>query len=119
MLRYVAQGQGQQTFNIGIAAGEGRWGLHPEWSVIVDGAWLGEGEGWTIRPNGTLTVIGVVGNVSIVYYNFMRLIGNESDLPFYKQHSVSIGAIALVVIIASLGAIIKLKTKKRLYLLAN
>jgi hypothetical protein len=86
--------------------------LHPEWSVIVDGVWLGEGEGWTIRPDGTLTVTGGVGNVSIVYYSFMGLIENEPDLPFYEQHSVSIATIALVAIIASLGAIIRLKTKK-------
>jgi hypothetical protein len=116
-LRYVAQGQGQQTFNLGIAAGERRWGLHPEWSVIVEsasyGVWLGEGEGWTIKPDGTLTVTGVVGNVSILYYSFMGLMGNELDSSFYEQHSVSITTIALVSIIASLGAIITLKTKKR------
>ena len=111
-LRYVAQEKGRQTFNIGIAAGEGRWGLHPEWSVIVNGIWLGEGEGWTIKPDGTLTVTGALGNVSIVYYSFMRLIGNTSDLPFYEQHSVSIATIALVAIVASVGAIIRLKTRK-------
>jgi hypothetical protein len=115
-LRYVAQGQGQQTFNIGIAASEWRWGVHPEWSVILEsanyGVWLWEGEGWTIRPDGTLTVTGVVGNVSILYYRFMGLIGNAPDLPFYEQHSVSIATIALVAVIASLGAIIRLKTKK-------
>ena len=116
MLRYVAQGQGQQTFNIGIAANEWRGGLHPEWSVTVESAnyyvWLGEGEEWTIRPDGTLTVTGVVGNVSITYFGFIGLIENETDLPFFEQHSVSIATIALVAVIASLGAIISLKTKK-------
>jgi hypothetical protein len=115
-LRYAAQGPGQQTFNIGIDAGESRLGLHPEWSVVIErasyGVWLGEGEGWTIRPDGTLTVTGVVGNVSIVYYNFMGLIGNEPDLPFYEQHSVFIATITLASITASLGAIIRIKTEK-------
>ena len=115
-LRYVAQGQGQQTFNIGIAANEWRGGLHPEWSVIVESAnynvWLGEGEEWTIKPDGTLTVTGVVGNVSITYFGFIGLIENETDLTFYEQHSVSIATITSVFVIASIGAIIKLKTKK-------
>ena len=108
MLRYVAQGQGQQTFNIGIAANEWRGGLHPEWSVIVER----EGEEWKIKPDGTLTVTGVVGNVSITYFGFIGLIENETDLTFYEQHSVSIATIALVAVIASIGAIISLKTKK-------
>ena len=118
-LRYEAHGQGQQTFNIGIAAGEGRGGVHPEWSVIVENpfenpnyVWVGEGEGWAIKPDGTLTVTGVVGNVSISYFSFLELIENETDLPFYEQHSVSIATITLVAVIASLGAIIRLKTKK-------
>jgi hypothetical protein len=42
----------------------------------------------------------------------MGLIGNEPDLPFYEQHSVFIATITLASIIASLGAIIRIKTKK-------
>jgi hypothetical protein len=115
-LRYVAQGKGQQTFNIGIAASEWRWGVHPEWSVVVEHSsyttWLGEGEEWTIRPDGTLTVTGVVGNVSISYFSFNRLIDSSSDLTFYEQHSVAIATIALATVVASIGVIIRLKTKK-------
>lgn len=112
-LRYVVQERGQQSFNIGIAAGEGRWGFHPEWSVIVDGVWLGEGDGWTIKSDGTLTVTGVAGNVSIVYYSFMRLMGDTSDLSFYEQHSLSIATITLTVIVASIGVVIRVKTRKK------
>ena len=112
-LRYVAEGLGEQTFQMGIAAGEGRWGLHPEWSVIVDGVWLGEGDGWRISPDGTVTIKGVTGNVSIVYYNFFGLIESDEDLPFYEQHSVSIMTATFAVFTAILGAIIRLITRKR------
>jgi len=74
--------------------------------------WLGEGEEWTIKPDGTLTVTGVVGNVSISYFSFSRLIENSSDLTFYEQHSVAIATIALATVTVSIGAIISLKTKK-------
>lgn len=111
-LRYVAEGLGEQTFHIGIAAGEGKWGLHPEWSVIVNGVWLGEGDGWKITTDGTVTIKGVTGNVSIVHYNFLGLSESDSDLPFYEQHSVSIATIAFTSFIAILGTIFRLKTKK-------
>ena len=112
-LRYVAEGTGEQTFQMGIAAGEGRWGLHPEWSVIVNGVWLGEGDGWRITPDGTVTIKGATGNVSIVNYNFSGLVGSDEGLPFYEQHSVSITTAVFAGFIAILGIIIRFKTKKR------
>lgn len=111
-LRYVAEGLGEQTFQMGIAAGEGRWGLHPEWSIIVNGVWLGEGDGWRIMPDGTVTIKGVTGNVSIVHYNFFGLGGSDEDLPFYEQHSVSIMTATFAGFIVILGAIVRLRTKK-------
>jgi len=112
-LRYVANGLGEQTFQMGIAAGEGRWGLHPEWSVIVNGVWLGEGDGWRISPDGTVTIKGVAGNVTIIHYNFLGLSGSDKDLPFYEQHSVSIATAAFAGFIAILGIAVRFKTKNR------
>lgn len=111
-LRYIAEGKGEQTFNIGIAAGEGKWGVHPEWSVIVDNVWLGEGDGWKIAPDGTITVKGVAGNISIVHYAFLALSENDTNLSFYEQHSVSILTIASAAIITIIGTVIRFKTKK-------
>ena len=110
-LRYVAEGLGEQTFQMGITAGEGRWGLHPEWSVIVNGVWLGEGDGWNITPDGTVTIKGVTGNVSIVHYNFLDLSESE-DLPFFEQHSVSITTATFAGFIAILGIIVRLRNRK-------
>ena len=112
-LRYVAEGLGEQTFQMGIAAGEGRWGLHPEWSVIVDGVWLGEGEGWEITSDGTVTVKSVTGNVSISRYSFLGLSESQGDLPFFEQHSVSIATMAIAGFIVILGTMVRMKTKKR------
>jgi hypothetical protein len=111
-LRYVAEGTGEQTFQMGITAGEGRGGLHPEWSVIVNDDWLGEGEAWTIIPDGTITIKGVTGNIYILHYNFLSPNEIDEDLPFYEQHSVSITTIAFAGSIVILGTIIRLKTKR-------
>ena len=110
-LRYIAEGKGKQTFNIGIPAGEGRWGLHPEWSVIVNNVWLGESDGWTITRDGTVTVTGAVGNVSIVHYSFLSQGDNSSDLPFYQQHSIAIATVALVVATAAIAFLIASRSK--------
>ena len=112
-LRYVAEGLGEQTFQMGIAAGEGKWNLHPEWTVIVNDVWLGEGDGWKIASDGTVTIEGVTGNVSIAHYSFPGLSESDKDLPFYEQHSVSIATVTFVVFIVFLGTIIRLKTEKR------
>ncbi len=111
-LRYVAEGLGEQTFQMGIAAGEGRWGLHPEWSVIANGIWLGEGDAWKITSDGTVTIKSVTGNVSISHYSFLGLGESQRDLSFFEQHSVSITTIAIAGLIVILGTIVRIKTKK-------
>jgi hypothetical protein len=110
-LRYEAEGQGQQTFNIGIPAGDGRWGLHPEWSVIVNNEWLGEGDGWSITPDGNVTVTGAVGNVSIIHYGFLGLDDDSSDLTFYEQHSVAIITILSVAATAVVATLMMTRNK--------
>jgi hypothetical protein len=109
-LRYMVERSGQQTFNIGIPAGDGRWGLHPEWAVIVDNVWLGEGDGWSITPEGNLTVTGKTGNISIVHYG---ILGNASDsnLSFYEKHSVAIITVASVGAIAIVATLVTVKNK--------
>ena len=87
-------------------------GLHPEWSVIVNGVWLGEGEGWKITSDGTITIKGVIGNVSLVHYNFLGLNETDKDLSFFEQHSVSITTIAFAGFTVILGTIIWIKTKR-------
>jgi len=111
-LRYVAESSGEQTFKMGITAGEGRWGLHPEWGVIVNGIWLGEGDGWKIAPDGTVTINGATGNVSILHYNFLGLSEADKNMSFYEQHSVLILTLAFMSFMVSLGTIFWLKNKR-------
>jgi hypothetical protein len=110
-LRYVATGQGQQTVSLGIAAGEGQLGLHPDWSVVVNNVWLGEGEGWAIAPDGTVTVTGAVGNVSIARYSFGSN-GDTSNLPFYERHSVTITTVAIVAATVAIATLIKARNNR-------
>ena len=111
MLRYIAEGQGRQTFNMGIPAEDRRWGLHPEWSVIINNEWLGEGDRWSITPDGNVTVTGAVGNVSIVHYGFLGLDDDSSDLTFYEQHSVAIITILSVAATAIVATLMMTRNK--------
>jgi len=83
--------------------------LHPEWSVIVGNVWLGEGEGWTITPDGTVTVTGAVGNVSIARYSFSSSNGDTSNLPFYERHSVTIATVTTVAATVAVATLIKVR----------
>ena len=110
-LRYSVERRGQQTFNIGIPAGDGRWGLHPEWGVTVGGVWLGESDGWNITPDGNVTIRGAVGNVSIVHYSLLGLGDDSSKFPFYTHHSVAIVAVASVAVTVTFAILIGVKNK--------
>lgn len=113
-LRYIATGQGQQTVNLGIPAGEGRLGLHPEWSVIVNNNWLGEGQGWSIAPDGTVTVNNAIGNVSVARWSFSISGVDTSNLSFYERHYVAIGTVSTALIVVAVAVLIKIRSKKSL-----
>ena len=86
--------------------------MHPEWSVIVGNVWLGEGEGWTITPDGTVTVTGAVGNVSIARYSFSSSNGDTSNLPFYERHSVTIATVTMVAATVVIATLIKVRNNR-------
>ncbi|MGA3061536.1 MAG: hypothetical protein ABSD92_14400 [Candidatus Bathyarchaeia archaeon] len=113
-LRYAVEGQGKQILNLNLGAEPNP---SVEWSVTVNNnVSLAEGKSWSISHDGTMTVNGASGNVSIVRFDFSALFGNSesnSNLPFYQQHSVAIliaAAFALVVVVAVL---IKVKNRKQ------
>jgi len=110
LLRYRVEGQGKQTFNIGLDPKRG------EWSVVFDEVYMGEGDGWSMSPDGTLTITGATSNVTVWYYGFPgSIIGDgSSNQPFYEQHSVA-GATAVAVAITLAFAIaIRIRNQKRL-----
>ena len=58
--------------------------MNAEWSVLFNDVFMGEGDGWSMARDGTITVTGAVGNVTIIYYSIED--GNSTDLPFFEQH---------------------------------
>jgi hypothetical protein len=105
-LRYVVEGRGMQTLNLGDISRSGRW------SVILNGVFVAENNGWKIRPDGTLKVTGATANVSVSYYYYPESFDDKINQPFLEQHSVSILATAAAAITVVLAVAIAKKNQK-------
>jgi hypothetical protein len=112
LLSYAVKGQGKQTIDIGIDSKKDGRNANAEWSVIFNGALRGEGDGWSITPDSTLIINDAVGNVTILYYGFLYSIGDNSNLPFYQQHSVVIITVVAVAITIIIAIAIRVKNRK-------
>lgn len=112
LLAYFVEGQGTQTLNMGIESGKGESGASAEWSVLFNDVFVGEGDGWSIAPDGTLTVTGVTGNVTIIYFSIED--GSSANLPFHEQHSIVILTAVAVAITVTATVAVKVKNKKYL-----
>ncbi len=107
-LSYTVEGQGKQTFNFGLGSKAG------EWSVILNDVFMGEGDGWNLSPDATLTINGATGNVSLLCFKFPDSFGggNNSDVPFYLQHSVAIATAIIVAITVIVTIAIRARHKE-------
>jgi hypothetical protein len=106
-LRYNAQGKGTQTINLGLNLTQP---THPsEWSISVPGrsGFLSEGSNWKLLPGDSVVVLGLTGNVSVTHFG--RLIPNNSNLPFYQQHSVIIITAIVLSIVVAVAVVIRVK----------
>lgn len=113
-LSYLVEGQGSQTFHFSHLQRGG------DWTVSFGRSFIGENEGWTLSPNDTITVTKAPSgsNVTLTYFVFPDALGgngNNSNLPFYQQHSVIIAAgIAVVITVgAAVGVTFISKRKQR------
>ena len=100
-LRYNVTGAGVQKFKFGLNLTGGNW------IVAFNTDFPAENDGWSISPDGTLTVTGATANVSISYYVFPPGFGGNTDTSnqsFFQQHSVSI-AIAVSLAVAVVFAV--------------
>ncbi len=111
VLAYYVEGQGMQTVNIGIEPREDEGGLNAEWSVLFNDVFMGEGDGWSIARDGTITVTGAIGNVTIIYYSIEG--GSSADLPFFEQHSIVFLTGAAVAVTMTAAVLVKVKNKKQ------
>ncbi len=97
-IRYVVEGHGLQSFNFGPLPAGGYW------DVIFHGVYKQENDGWSLSPDGTLTVTGAASgiDVSIVYWIFPASYVEALSQPVYIQHSVAIATGAAVLVIVAL-----------------
>jgi hypothetical protein len=109
MLRYTVEGQGKQSFNFNLNSSEI---FSPsEWSVISpNSVFLAEGEGWNLLPDNTVVVTGATGNVTIVHYGLS--FPNDSNLPFFQQHSVAIITVIVLLITVVIAVVIRVRVRR-------
>jgi hypothetical protein len=105
-LYYKVEGQGEQSFNIGLPLIKG------EWSVLLEDDFKGEGDGWQVAPDATLTITDATSDVSIWYFGYPENFYVDDDTPFYLQHSVAIVTIAALASTATIGFVIRRKNQK-------
>lgn len=109
-VRYFAEGAGSQVVYLGI----NKTTHYSEWWVTINAPtsiFLAEGREWQLLPNNTVIVTGQTGNVSITHSNFGTL--EDSNLPFYQRHSITIIIGLLVAATITVASILRLKVKKK------
>ena len=111
IISYSVQGQGKQTVNFDLNSSQSS---PTEWMVTVPGTetlvFLAEGEGWNLLPGNTVVVTGSTSNVTVVHFSILVPVDN-SNLPFYQQHSVAIVTAAAFVITVAVALVIRTKRK--------
>jgi hypothetical protein len=105
-LHYQVEKQGEQTFNIGLPLIKG------EWSVLLEDDFKGEGDGWQVAPDATLTITDAKSDVSIWYFGYPENFYVDDDTPFYLQHSVAITTAIVLASTTTIGFVIKRKNQK-------
>jgi hypothetical protein len=105
-LHYQIEGQGKQTFNIGVPLIKG------EWSVLLEDDFKGEGDGWQVAPDATLTITDATSDVTIWYFGYPENFYVDVDTPFYLQHSVAIVTAIVLASTATIGLVIRRKNQR-------
>lgn len=109
-LNILVQGKGRQVVNMGVSAQAGA-GSVVNWIVSSNGTFISNG--WKISRNGTITVTGLTGNLSIIFFGFTSQLGNRNE-PFYDQHSVAIAVAAALAVTVTAAVAVKVRANKHL-----
>jgi len=110
-LRYFAEGDGRQTFDLGLGSKAAKYG-GGDWVVSASGnTFWSAGDKWHVNPDGSVTVNRVSGNVSVSHWYYMEA-ADTSDQPFYQAHSVAIGTV-IAVFLTMVTATICMRTKEK------
>jgi hypothetical protein len=105
LFSYKVEGQGKQTFNIGVPLAPG------EWSVLLEDEFKGQGDGWSVSPDATLTITGAKSNVTIWYFGFPESFNPDANQPFYIEHSVAIATAAALAITVTFALAVRRKNQ--------
>lgn len=109
-LLYTVEGVGKQTVNFDFNSSTPS--SVSEWSVNLDGrSYIGEGKGWNLLRDNTVVVTGATKNATVVRYNFVDSF-NDSNLPLYQRHSITITTGAAIALTVAIAIIIKVKVRK-------
>jgi hypothetical protein len=107
---YTVEGVGKQTVNFDFNSSQPS--SVSEWSVNLDGhSFVGEGKGWNLLRDNTVVVTGAAKNATIVHYTFIGS-SDDSNLPLYQRHSMTIITVAAVALTVAIGVIIEAKVRK-------
>jgi hypothetical protein len=110
-LYYTVEGVGKQILNFDFNSSQPS--SVSEWSVNLDGrSFVGEGKGWKLLRDNTVVVTGAAKNATVVHYTFIDSF-NDSNLPLYQRHSISITTGIAVALTVAIAIIIKLKVRKQ------
>jgi hypothetical protein len=107
VVRYNAQGVGQQVFNMGI---NGTTDVSEWWVTITGSVFLAKGKDWQLAPDNTVTVTGQTGNVSVAHYNFGAT--NFENVPFFERHSVALLTVVAVAVTVTAAGLISVKRRR-------
>lgn len=99
--RYMVEGQGTQTVNLGFDLQQGQI------EAILDGEWIGLNHGWSRSSDGTVTVTVPVSNVTISYYGHPESYLDEPDL--FEDHFVVIASSFSLAAIVGLATFYRIK----------
>jgi len=114
-VRYYVVGNGEQVFDLGLDPKVGDWG------VVFDGVFKGETDGWRLSSDGTLTITGATGNVTLSYYgfpaSFRDSIDGENQL--FSQHSVVAITSFVVGFIVLLAASVRIRRSSNNLLISS
>jgi hypothetical protein len=112
-LRYNASGVGTQVFNMGSGPVDLKYAA-TDWSVITStqqntNVFLTLGQGWTISSDGTVSVTGQTGNISIVRWGDFESNITPKNVPFYQAHSVALAVVVAIAVIVAVAVAIKIR----------
>lgn len=119
LLQYNVSGCGVQRFNFGLSPSFGVNRQYRDLMVRFSSEFFtnssevaNEGEGWQLATDGTLTVTEATTGASIMYVDYSNIYDN-STLPLYLRHSVTIVAVALMLTLVAISLALRFRQRTK------